>query len=163
MTTCSCCMQRSPQLIVLRIDIGPVVEEKLDYLFIVVYAALVRKRCRQIGFFKLWEDEGSVVPVYLDVETYFILQCLAPSTSNRVKHQIERKQVRKPPCRTPTLDRLKVTGVLQGLLAWGQNQQGIIANMHTAFVPLGLPYSRANIAEIQWNQYNHIPRDELTS
>jgi len=52
-------MQRGPQLIVLRVDIGPVVEEKLDYLFIVVYAALVRNRCRQIGFFKLWEDEGS--------------------------------------------------------------------------------------------------------
>lgn len=52
-------MQWSPQLVVLRVDIGPVVEEKLDYLFIVVYAALARKRCRQIGFFKLWEDEGS--------------------------------------------------------------------------------------------------------
>lgn len=72
MTTCSCCVQRSPQLVVLRVDIGPMVEEKLDYLFIVVYAALVRKRCRQIVFFlnfrkmrlilaQLYQD---IVPAY---------------------------------------------------------------------------------------------------
>lgn len=61
MTTRSCCVQGSPQLVVLGVDVGPVVEEKLDYLFIVVYAALVRKRCRQIVSvcFLLWEDEGS--------------------------------------------------------------------------------------------------------
>ena len=61
MTTRSCCVQGSPQLVVLGVDIGPVVEEKLDYLFVVVYAALVRKRCRQIVSFcfLLWEDEGS--------------------------------------------------------------------------------------------------------
>lgn len=54
-------MQGSPQLVVLGVDIGPVVEEKLDYLFVVVYAALVRKRCRQIVLvcFLLWEGEGS--------------------------------------------------------------------------------------------------------
>lgn len=55
-----------------------------------------------------------VIPaqLYLDVETYFILQCLTTSISNRVKRQIEHKQVRRAPCGTPTLDRLKVTGVL---------------------------------------------------
>lgn len=51
MTTCGCCMQWSPQLIVLGVDIGPMVEEKLDYVLIVVYAALERKKCRQIGVF----------------------------------------------------------------------------------------------------------------
>ena len=135
MTTRSRCMQRSPQLIVLRVDIGPMVEEKLDYLFIVVYAALVRKRCRQIVLNfggRLGLIPGSVVPGYLDMETYFILKCLATSFSNRVKHQIEHKQVKKAPCRTPTLERLKVTGVLQGVMVWGQNQQGIIANTCTA-------------------------------
>lgn len=71
MTTRSCCMQWSPQLVVLCIDIGPMVEEKLDYLFIVVYAALVRKRCRQTGFiFKLEEDESS-----------YLLICTRPTLS----------------------------------------------------------------------------------
>lgn len=44
-------MQWSPQLVVLGVDIGPVAEEELDYVLIVVYAALGRKKCRQIGFF----------------------------------------------------------------------------------------------------------------
>lgn len=44
-------MQRSPQLIVLCVDISPVVEEKLDYLFEVVYAALVRDRNRGDNFY----------------------------------------------------------------------------------------------------------------
>lgn len=58
--TGGCCMQWSPQLIVLGVDIGPVVEEELDYVLIVVYAALGRKKCRQIGVSsKLWENEGS--------------------------------------------------------------------------------------------------------
>lgn len=50
-TTRGCCMQWSPQLVVLGIDIGPVAEEQLDYVLIVVYAALGRKKCRQIGVF----------------------------------------------------------------------------------------------------------------
>lgn len=53
MTTRGCCMQWSPELVVLGVDIGPVVEEKLDYVLIVVYAALGRKKCRQMGFFFL--------------------------------------------------------------------------------------------------------------
>lgn len=95
------------------------------------------------------------------METYFTLHCLARSISSRVKHQIEHRQVKKAEHLHWTDQRS--LGVLQGLLVWGQNQQGVIANTLTASIPLGFPYSRATTAEIQCNQYNHIPRDELTS
>lgn len=42
--TGGCCMQGSPQLVVLGVDIGPMAEEELHYVLIVVYAALGRKK-----------------------------------------------------------------------------------------------------------------------
>lgn len=46
--TCCCCMEGSPQFIVLCIDVGSVVQEKLDYFFIVVYAALRRNQSQKV-------------------------------------------------------------------------------------------------------------------
>lgn len=46
-STCCCCMQWCPQFIVLCIDIGPMIQEKLNYLFIVVYAALLKNWTQQ--------------------------------------------------------------------------------------------------------------------
>lgn len=40
-------------------------------------------------------------------------------------------------------------------------QWGTIEHIYAA-APLGLPYARAHTAEIQGNQYGHIPREELT-
>lgn len=112
MTTCSCCVQRSPQLVVLRVDIGPMVEEKLDYLFIVVYAALVRKRCRQIGVF-LNFGKMRLIPAQLYQGTCI----LRPPLYGSVWQQTSPPELKtswsragqKAPCRTPTLGRLKVT------------------------------------------------------
>lgn len=89
MTTRSCCVQGSPQLVVLGVDIGPVVEEKLDYLFVVVYAALVRKRCRQIVSvcFLLWEGEGSSLLTCTTVPGHGDLLYAAVFDEPRQQHQ----------------------------------------------------------------------------
>lgn len=167
MTTRSCCVQGSPQLIVLGVDVGPVVEEKLDYLFVVVYAALVRKRCRQIVLvcFLLWEGEGShllsctMVPGHGDL-LYAAVFGNEPRQASNTKFNTtrpERHRAEHPH------GGLRVTGVLQGLLVWGLSRRGTSANMHTAAASLALPYSRANRAEIQGKQHSCIPREELTS
>lgn len=113
-TTRGCCMQGSPQLIVLGIDIGPVAEEELDNLFIVVYAALLRERCRQIGlvfyFGKKRAHICSVVPGHKD------LLYAAVFGNKHLQHHFQHTQVRKTACRTAVLDGLKVTGVLQDLV-----------------------------------------------
>lgn len=109
-------MQGSPQLVVLGIDIGPMAEEELNNLFIVVYAALLRERWKQIGlvfyFGKQRAHICSVVPGHKD------LLYAAVFGNKHLQHHIQHTQVRKTLCRTPMMDGLKVTDVLQDLV-WG--------------------------------------------
>lgn len=78
-TTSGCCMQRGPELIVLGIDIGPMVEEELDYVLIVVYAALGREKCRQIRVFQTLENEGSFLLSYKIVKCTWTWRLLYPA------------------------------------------------------------------------------------